>query len=305
MPCFRPLEGWRSSSRSPNGKRPVVFKMREGFHDRPVKVPCGQCIGCRLEKSRQWAMRCMHEASQHEENSFVTLTYAPEHIPAYGSLCKADLQKFMKRLRKARYGNGPGRIRYFGSGEYGDRTHRPHYHLLLFGCGFGDKSHLTSRGNYQVYTSPELERLWPLGLHEIGSVTFDSAAYVARYVVKKATGDQAEAKYQVIDEDTGEVVKIQPEFAVMSRRPAVGRQWLEKFGDEVLTHDSVVINGREVKPPKYYDYRFECEGVEGLELVKARRRAKARKYEHDNVPERLAAKEAVATARLNLKGRTL
>ena len=130
MPCFSPLDGYRSRTVNASGKRSIVFDIHEGFHDRPVSVPCGQCVGCRLEKSRQWAMRCVHEASLYDENCFITLTYDDEFLPVGGSLDKGAFPRFMKRLRKK---FEPRRIRFYHAGEYGDRFGRPHYHALLFG----------------------------------------------------------------------------------------------------------------------------------------------------------------------------
>ena len=128
MPCFCPLEGWRSKDRSSTGKRKIVFNPRDALRDMPVTVPCGQCIGCRLERSRQWAVRCIHEASLHEDNCFITLTYDDAHLPTDLSLNVSHFQKFMKRLRK-RFGEG---IRFFHCGEYGENFGRPHYHACLF-----------------------------------------------------------------------------------------------------------------------------------------------------------------------------
>lgn len=76
MTCYSPLEGWYSKKRTLSGNRKVVFNLHEGLADRPVTIPCGQCIGCRLERSRQWAVRCVHEASLHTSNCFLTLTFS-------------------------------------------------------------------------------------------------------------------------------------------------------------------------------------------------------------------------------------
>ena len=105
MPCYSPLTGYVSREPSKNGKFPIVFDPKKGWIDRSVTVPCGQCIGCLLERSRQWAMRCSHEASLYDENCFITLTYDDEHLPPDGCLNKEHFQKFMKRLRK-RFGSG-------------------------------------------------------------------------------------------------------------------------------------------------------------------------------------------------------
>ena len=127
--CTGPLDGWYSAQRNENGKRVVTFRWSEALHDRPVTVPCGRCGECRRDKKRQWAMRSMHEASLHDENSFITLTYDAKYLPENGSLRKTDFSGFMKRLRSRHCGRT---IRFFASGEYGELG-RPHYHSLLFG----------------------------------------------------------------------------------------------------------------------------------------------------------------------------
>jgi len=145
MACYHPIQAWRSKKvNKETGKRSIVFQRSEAFVDMPVVVPCGQCIGCRLEKSRQWAIRCVHESKCHDDNIFVTLTYNNENLPKDGSLCLADLQKFMKRLRK-KYGAG---IRYFACGEYGEKLKRPHYHVCIFGLNFPMRDKKGERDKY-------------------------------------------------------------------------------------------------------------------------------------------------------------
>lgn len=273
----------------------MVFKLEEGYGDMPVSIPCGRCSGCRLEKCRQWAMRCMHEASLHEENSFITLTYDDAHLPVGGSLRFVDFQKFMKRLRR-RYDDR--RIRFFHSGEYGGRTGRPHYHALLFGFDFGDKVYWTSRQGHRVYRSPELEELWRFGQSEIGSVTFDSAAYVARYIQKKRDGEKFADHYLGVVEDTGEVVELAREYSTMSRNPGIGREWYERYKKGVYAHDSVLVRGLELRPPRYYDGLYEVENPRKLKALK-RRRAAARNPEEERGSRMLARKE-VSEARSNL-----
>ena len=151
-------------------------------------VPCGQCIGCRLERSRQWAIRCVHEASLHTDNCFITLTYSPDCLPSDGSLNHDDFQKFFKRLRKH---IAPKKIRYYMCGEYGEdlqqpsKLGRPHFHACLFGLDFDDKQLYIVRDDVKLYTSATLEKIWGKGFVTIGDVTFESAAYVARYIAKK------------------------------------------------------------------------------------------------------------------------
>ncbi len=289
MPCFSPLDGWRSLTLNPNGKRSIVFDIHEGFHDRPVTVPCGQCVGCRLEKSRQWAMRCVHEASLYEENSFITLTYDDESLPAGGSLDKRAFPKFMKRLRKK---FSSRRIRFYHAGEYGDRFGRPHYHALLFGFDFPDKYPYAMRAEFPVCRSDILESLWPFGHSEIGSVTFDSAAYVARYVMKKVTGVKAEEYY----------AGAQPEYSTMSRRPGIGKQWYDDFKSEVYSSDSVVISGKLVKPPRFYDGQYEVQNPREMAAIKARRRA-GHKYDEQR-SSRLLVRREVFEANLKIKAQS-
>ena len=168
-----PLQGYRAKFVNPTGKRPIVFNPNAGFRDLPVSVPCGRCTGCRLEYSRQWAIRCVHEAQMHEHNAFITLTFDKEHLPDDHSIRKEHLQKFFKRLRK-RIGVD---IRYFACGEYGSRNNRPHYHAIIFGYDFPDKYlHTKTRNGDLLFRSPTLEKAWKFGYSLIGHVTFESAA---------------------------------------------------------------------------------------------------------------------------------
>ncbi len=234
----------------------------------------------------------MHEAQLHDQNSFVTLTYADEHLPPGGSLRKADFQKFMKRLRRR---CSSDRIRFFHCGEYGARLARPHYHALLFGHAFPDRVPWSVRNEHPVWRSDSLEALWPFGQSEIGSVSFSSAAYVARYVTKKVTGRAAEAHYQSVDRSTGEVVDREPEYATMSRRPGIGHGWLERYFGDVYPSDEVVSRGRAAKPPRYYDNVLSVRDPELWASIK-RDRAKARSRE-DETPARLSVREQCAASR--------
>lgn len=302
MACFHPMVGYHSvSERTQSGKPRIVFDRSKGYADRPIKLPCGQCIGCRLERSRQWAIRCVHESQLHDENCFITLTYDEDHLPASRSLCHRDWVLFFKRLRK-KYGRG---IRYYMCGEYGETTARPHYHACVFGLDFDDKSPWQERNGHTVYTSATLDRLWGMGHCTVGDVTFDSAAYVARYIMKKVTGDLADDHYQWTDWDTGEVHYLDPEYTQMSRRPGIGKGWLDAFQSDAYPSDFVVLNGQKIKPPKFYDRCYEIVDPDELEKIKARRSRRGRKRAHDNTPDRLAVRKKVAEARLKLKGRDL
>lgn len=234
MVCTRPIEGYRA----PGGQ--ITFSKRNGWSDMPVTVPCGQCNGCRLEKSRQWAMRIMHEASLYEDNVFLTLTYDEKNLPADSSLVLEHHQLFMKRLRK-RY---EGRIvRFYHCGEYGDTTLRPHYHTICFNLDFKDKSYLkTTETGSKLYISSELDGLWSHGDCYIGNVTFESAAYCGRYVMKKLTGARK-----------SEYGSRAPEYSTMSRRPGIGSPWLAKWKRDCYPNDFCIMNGRKIRVPKAYD----------------------------------------------------
>lgn len=285
-----------SSEVTEKGKRQVVFSVEKGFVDRPVQVPCGQCIGCRLEKARQWAVRLSHEAQFHLYRWFLTLTYSDDQLPPHGSLDKSHFQKFMKRLRKA----NPGcNIRYLHCGEYGEQTRRPHYHAIIFGFPITDlkRYKLSPRGD-QTWLSPTLDRLWSHGQVIIGSFSYESAGYVARYVLKKQTGDTADSFYSVVDPETGEVHELVHPYVTMSLKPALGDGFFEKFRKDVCEFDAVVVNGHEVLPPKRYLTKEEAMDPGKVRAIKLKRRAKAAKQKANSTPERLAVREEVKLAQL-------
>lgn len=297
MPCYHPLKAFQLEDGS------VVFAERHGHGSvRDLDLPCGQCIGCRLERSRQWAVRCMHEASLNDCNLFVTLTYSDEHLPG-ASLRYRDFQLFMKRLRKARPGTP---IRFFMSGEYGETTFRPHYHALLFNCWFSDRVQFgVGAGGAQQWISAELDELWGLGNCVIGSVTFQSAGYVARYCLEKVNGEQAKAYYRRLDPVTLQMVDVVPEFMHCSQ--GIGKAYLAKHWDSIFNNASpgrVVQNGRLQKAPRYYDKKLEAVDSDKLASIKFDR------YQHalqnkDDSPERLAVREEVLERRAGLLIRNL
>lgn len=290
MGCFHPLKAYRLGGQIKFGD-PGVSKVAE-----PLTLPCGQCMGCRLERSRQWATRIMFEAQLHQANSFITLTYSPENLPYPPSLRYPDYQLFMKRLRKT-LGH---KVRFFACGEYGDNTFRPHYHACIFGTDFPDRVlYSRSPAGYDLYRSRILEQCWGLGHVAVADLTFESAAYVARYCLKKMTGDQAEAHYEWIDPDTGECVQLVPEFAKMSLKPGIGGKWFELYSSDVYSgHDYVVINGHKCRPPRYFDRLLEKTDPDRFAEVKEARTDRAKSLASDNTPERLAVKETVRTAAL-------
>lgn len=231
----------------------------------------------------------------------MTLTYDDEHLPRGGSLDRRAVPLFLKRLRKR---IAPRKLRYFQVGEYGDVTARPHYHALLFGYDFADKQAIRPAKDYPEWTSETLESLWGAGRCLIGSVTFESAAYVARYVTKKVTGrDQAAGHYRCVDVASGDVVEMVPEYGTMSRKGGIGKSWFEQYGNEVYPADEVISRGREAKPPRFYDSLLEEASPLEMWLVK-RERELARRLDNET-PERLVVREHVARARLSLKRRDL
>lgn len=321
MPCTSPITGWRSAIPNPKtGKRPIVFNPSEGYKDMEVTVPCGRCQSCRLEHSRQWAVRCMHEASMHKQNTFITLTYNNENLPKDLSITKRELQNFFKRLRK----NTGIKFKYFACGEYGDENKRPHYHAILFGIDFEDKQlHSKSKNGDLYYTSKTLEKAWsnpktkkPIGFAIIGDVTFQSAAYVARYVMKKRKGDddqidpktgKTNKEYYMRADENGELHIVEPEFCLMSRgsgreqdtdlfRYGIGRAWLEKYKNDT-DKDFITINGNKMRLPKYYDSVLEAKDEMNMLERKLERSKKIQKSE--NTLERLAVKDEIVKTRIN------
>lgn len=243
-------------------------------------VPCGQCRGCRLDKSRDWAIRCVHETQTSDYPSyFVTFTYDDDHVPH--SLDVKHWQTFCRKLRK--------RIkpfRYYHCGEYGEQTQRSHLHACLFNVDLprGDLVKHTET----LHRSRLLETTWSQGHVLVGSLTFDSAAYVARYVTKKQTGKQAETAYQ----------SRKPPYATMSRKPGLGKRWIEKYLNDVYPHDYVVMHGgRKFRPPRYYDDYLEEVDPELYERVRKDRRKRVRDNAHELTADRLATRERCAKAK--------
>ena len=283
MTCYHPLLAYRESGKVVFNK---PFPYAKGFN-----LPCGQCIGCRLEHSRQWATRCVHEAQMHDENCFITLTYSDENLPWDGSLNKQHYQAFMKRLR---WHNRHKQIRYFHCGEYGEQLDRPHYHALLFNHDFHDKELWTQKEGIKTYTSETLQKLWPLGFSTIGDVTWETAAYCSRYTLKKKTGEQAKEHYwRQINTDLE--IQLEPEYTTMSLKPAIGKEWFNTYKTDCYPSDYITNKGKKFRVPRYYDKLIpESE----LKIYKERRKQKAWEWAHENTPKRLQAREKCTRARL-------
>jgi hypothetical protein len=301
VPCFEPLDAWQTGISS-TGKRALMFKCPEtrGNAKPDLQVPCGRCLGCRLEYGRQWAMRCMQEASLHTYNCFVTLTYDQENLPENGTLVKRDLQLFFKRLRKRIY---PRKIKYYAAGEYGEANGRPHYHACIFGWMPTDGLLIRSSASGDLYASRELDSIWQMGLTSFGSVTFESAGYVAGYATKKVTGEKAKSHYARVNSKTGEYIHLLPEFAAISTRPAIGKDWFDRFKDDIYPCDTAIMRGREMKPPRYFDRKMEEQDEQLMKDIKDKRIEYAKEHKSDCTRERLRERAKVAAAKLKLKSR--
>lgn len=288
MPCLGPLTAYRSKEVNASGKRSLVFDKRASHSGIAVQIPCGQCIGCRLQHSLDWAVRCMHEKSSHEVSSFITLTYNDANLPVDGSLDYRHFQLFMKRLRE----RSEFKFKFYMCGEYGDRTNRPHYHALLFGCDFSDRTfYRRTKSGDRLDTSQLLEDVWQLGFCTVGDVTFESAAYVARYITKKVTGEKAADHY----------MGRTPEFTNMSN--GIGSAWIAAHGKQTFSHDNIIINGRKARVPRFYDNKYEVVDSARVEAVKKLRVRKAKLRGEDLSNRRSWTREKVMKARLNLGDR--
>lgn len=296
MPCYHPITAVGVRNRA-DGKMTVLFPKNKPAEElvkeangEILHIPCGQCLGCRLEYSRQWAIRCCLEAKQWSCNYFVTLTYDPEHVPirehfnvdkSTGDVIKSetvmtlnpsDLQKFIKRLRinfQREYGHTG--IRFFACGEYGAKNARPHYHLILFNCPFQDLKLDRVSGGFAYYRSALLEKTWPYGMSIITDFSFQTAGYVARYMLKKHKGK---------DTSYYESHGIEPEFTRCSRRPGLGKDYYELHKDEIYRFDNLYVGiggGKTLltAPPKYFDRLFELEEPDILAELKERRKDKS------------------------------
>lgn len=206
----------------------------------------------------------------------------------------------MYQLRN-KYGQN---IKFFHCGEYGSLHQRPHYHYCIFNHDFSDRRLFQTRKGIPLYTSKDLDSLWVdkegvnKGFATVGDVTFQSAAYVARYIMKKQTGDSQSTKehYQWTDPDTGEVHTRTPEYTTMSN--GIGKGWLRKYQKDVYPADYVIINGKKCRPPRYYDTILEIDDPETHARIKRLRVHAASAHKSNNTPERLAVREIVTEAKI-------
>lgn len=272
MKCYAPIQASRGRFNEKTGKQSISFDVKESLGNR-LQLPCGKCPGCRATQSMVWAVRCYHEMSLHKQSSFVTLTYDENSVPP--SLVKADLQQFFKRLR-----HHYGKLRYFACGEYGEQTRRPHYHALIFGNDF--LAGAESIGSHHF--NPVLTGIWGRGYTTVDPVTMASCCYVAGYTTKKNA-----------DPDT---------FTLMSRRPGIGHDWLDKFGDDLRHGGTVVIEGKEYAIPKRYLAWKDAEDPNYFDEVKADRKKYVRLKKIETVMQ-ARARLINQQAKLKMKKETL
>lgn len=217
------------------------------------------------------------------------------------SLDLPAFQKFMKRLRKSL----DHKIRFFHCGEYGETYGRPHYHACIFGHSFPDKVPWAYSNKEILYRSAKLEELWPYGYSSIGDVTFQSAAYVARYILKKVTGPNAKNHYEQTNMETGEITSRTSEYTTMSRTPGLASEWFKRFQGDVYPSDEIIINGKKMRPPKYYDAKYEISAKGEFVKLKRERVRNAKQHSEDQTPERLKVREAVQKSQINLLPRRI
>ncbi len=228
-----------------------------------------------------------------EKSSFVTLTYDDEHLPEKGELQPKDWTLFAKKVR-----NHLGPFKFFHCGEYGEEL-RPHIHACMFGHSFlGDKQLWKTKNGNPLYLSETLQRLWGKGFTTVGALTFDSAAYVARYIMKKNTGEKGKSNHTTVDPNTGECHEVMSPYATMSRNPGLGKKWYDKYKEEVWAEDCVVINGKKMRPPKYYDYLLKKENKQRWQQIEQKRKQAVYETAWNQTEERLNVRHEVLEAKL-------
>lgn len=304
MSCYHPLRAFRDVSGNVNFVRNSIMndewlRCRDNFltfspsYGSVLALPCRQCIGCRLDYSHDWAVRCLLEAKMSIPEScyFLTLTYEDSCIPdsmrSFSSdidtgevlfptltLDKKELQDFMKLLRYYAFQKyGVEGIRFYACGEYGTKSMRPHFHLILFNFNVPDSDlheyrYVKSQSGMPLLESDIVNLAWKKGLAPIGRLSYNSACYTAGYMLKKVKGPSADDYYKSLG--------IIPEFSLMSRMPGLARSFYEKYSDYIYENDrlNIHVGNRAVapRPPSYFDKLYVAEHGEGsLDSIKSSR----------------------------------
>lgn len=250
MTCYHPLSAFDTGLKTKSGKPYFIIRpegtLRAFYKSKILTnvtfIPCGKCIGCRLDYASTWSKRLMLEKSLYPDNQchFLTLTYDDDNNPFI--LNKKDFQLFMKRLRKHFESQ---KIRFFMCGEYGSKTFRPHYHAIIFGLDIPDLRKIHPLDNSSLYTSDTILSIWNKGNIAIGDVTLKSCGYVAQYVLKKQISK---------DKD---ISLIQQPFTLMSRKPGIGAK---AFDLSWYLNNEIILNGKTFKPGKFFNNIFESLG---------------------------------------------
>lgn len=323
MPCYHPQ--YRLDARVPERipryfrqriyNKGVILSQAEYERDREFlqrfeeagllsQIPCGKCVGCRLDYSREWANRCMHEASYYSSNLFLTLTYDETTLPIgtdvlfdpdtgeivldeetgqvktvqRGVLVPRDLQLFLKSFRielQRKYGQTG--VRFYACGEYGEEGLRPHFHVIAFNCELPDMVYWYRRNGMTYYVSEFLLKVWQKGICAVTEVNWNTCAYVARYVMKKRKGKMNKS-LQEMRERVG--VQFQDEFVRMSLKPGIGWQYYQDHKDTIYKTDEDFVQKKDrtvkVKPAKYFDRLFDLDDPDRMFEIKQERRAKGK-----------------------------
>lgn len=330
MQCYKPLirredtYKWKTAKDGHKFHDFTVFssdRLEDYLKNHPLgryrydQIPCGRCIGCRLDKSRDWANRGYLEASMYpDKNWFVTLTYddkfltTPESITTTndityteldelewkGTLVPAELKQFMKNFRQImkREYNQDG-IRFMACGEYGEEGRRPHYHLIIFNADLPSETFYAPHVNFQKNTSWKntiIERAWgrddkkhkeAKGICDISEANWNNIAYTARYITKKQYGKEAEDFYAAQGEEI-EFFRTSNGGGIKDPKNnpgGIGKPYYDLHKEEIYKIDKILIRNKKgshwVTPPKYFDDLYERECPEAFEEIKKRRRKKA------------------------------
>lgn len=256
--------------------------------DNLLELPCGHCLACIQNKKKEWAVRCLLEASDHKENCFVTLTYDSKNYD--DKFHKEHLRKFFKRL----YSKG-FKFRYYGCGERGDEEGRCHYHLIMFGFFPSDaKYYSKTKSGSSQFTSQILSEAWELGFVTVSEFEAAEASYVAGYAYKKI-GLQNDS------------------FHFQSTKPGIGQGYVLRNIQDIYDQDKLVVNfgSHSVAVPRYFDKiaieRFNMD----LDDLKKKRLDRAsiqcsksmRELGFEYRPEFLDYKNEVNTKNIKLKRR--
>lgn len=237
---------------------------------RYITLPCGVCFGCRCDNSRMWSLRMMHEHRYHDHNYFLTLTYSDENLPPGAVLQYRDLQKFWKSARHV-FQDPQSPFKYFACGEYGDKSLRPHYHAAVFDFRIPDLRPYKRVGGGWYFLSDALRKCWGHGHVIVADLSWQSAAYIARYVTKKMHGANVRDR-GTFDPVTGEVDLFPVERAFQSN--GLGKPFYEEFADQIWEKDACLFNGKYlIKPPRYYLKLLADSDPDAALAIKERRQA--------------------------------